>query len=207
MGLCSCLAEDYGRATNKSENRFTRILAISSFPVGVEQAKCCNSFLLRIAQIINYLSKWGLAPFRDLLTHFLCLRLCTVLPISENSSGVHLNFSVQKKSIFDKPELPVSSNESCSSWVCCSTYLSACWVHAEIAMLGSMFPCVSALETWLALKFFSWELRCSQQKNTGDSPVWLSQLLINTPQNHWKELFCSLHPAVSLDIRHSKTCV
>lgn len=51
MGLCSSLARDYGRTTNKSENTFTRILAMSSFPVGVEQAKCYNRFLLRIAQI------------------------------------------------------------------------------------------------------------------------------------------------------------
>lgn len=38
-----------------------------------------------------------------------------------------------------------------------------------------------------------------------DSPMWLSQLLINTPQNYWKEIFCSLHPDVFLDIRYSKT--
>lgn len=57
MGLCSSLARDYGRATNKSENTFTRILGMSSFPVGVEQAKCYNRFLLRIAQITNYVSK------------------------------------------------------------------------------------------------------------------------------------------------------
>lgn len=46
-GLWSSLARDYGRATNKSKNTFTRILGMSSCPVGVEEAK----FLLRIAQI------------------------------------------------------------------------------------------------------------------------------------------------------------
>lgn len=71
-------------------------------------------------------------------------------------------------------------------------------------MLASVIPCVCALETWLALKFLSWELRCSQEKNREDGPMWLSQLLINTPQNYRRGIFCSLHPAVSLDIRHRK---
>lgn len=57
MGLCSSLARDYGRTTDKSENTFTRILGINSFPDDVEQAKCYNRFLLRIAQITKYLSK------------------------------------------------------------------------------------------------------------------------------------------------------
>lgn len=51
MGLCSSLARDYGRTTNKSENTFTSILGVSSFPVDVEQAKYYNRFLLRIVQI------------------------------------------------------------------------------------------------------------------------------------------------------------
>lgn len=32
--------------------------------------------------------------------------------------------------LFKKPQLPGSSSESCSSWVCWNTYPSACWVPA-----------------------------------------------------------------------------
>lgn len=39
-GAVQLSARDYGRATNKSENPFTRIFGVSSFLVGVEQAKC-----------------------------------------------------------------------------------------------------------------------------------------------------------------------
>lgn len=55
-GLWSSLARDYGRATNKSKNTFTRILGMSSCSVGVEEAK----FLLRIAQITICQSEDGL---------------------------------------------------------------------------------------------------------------------------------------------------
>lgn len=62
-------------------------------------------------------------------------------------------------------------------------------------MLVSVIPCVCALETWLALKVLSWELRHSQKKNTEDGPMWLSQLLINTPHNEWREMFLQSSPS------------
>lgn len=59
----------------------------------------------------------------------------------------------------------------------------------KLQMLVSVIPCICALETWLALKFLSWELGHSQEKHTEDGPMWLSQLLINTPHNDWREMF------------------
>lgn len=54
--------------------------------------------------------------FQGFAHSFLSLRLCTVLSSSENSYGLHLNFSVSKKKcIFKKPELPGSFSERCSS--------------------------------------------------------------------------------------------
>lgn len=98
MGLRSSLARDYGRATNKCENLFTRILGMSSFPVGVEQAKCCNRFLWKIAQITVCQSEnWLLSGICSPIFMF---EIVHPIPISENSYGVHLNFSVSKNMSF-----------------------------------------------------------------------------------------------------------
>lgn len=88
-----------------------------------------------------------MSSFQGFAHPFLCLRLCTVLPISENSYVMHLNFSVSKKSLFKKPELPGSSSESCSRWACWNTYPSACWVPAASLDIKA-YPSSGWLKPW-----------------------------------------------------------